>query len=186
MRNFDNANRDALNLPELPYRVHETDRLKLRDNDIASAVISVYELKNLFLYDYLQKEYPTVVKVKAESLIRGYIGNFNRFIKNFKADSNLPLVDPPDFRKNAPLPFVKNDKDATKTARKAYNEQQIAMEKRREDLRTYIETTYKIPYNAIPDDIREYLLAYHPPQYRTQVETIAVKLTVRNAISETK
>lgn len=156
-------------LPDLP----QNDTESFRHNDIPEGIISVYELKNLFLYDYLCQQ--KKITVRTEKLIRDYLRNFKRFVKDVK--ENNPdilslLITPPDFQKNKLLPYVKNDRKATKAARQKYNEQQTDMEDRRKRLSEGIESIYKIPYNAIPDDIREYLLGYQPPKYVQEVKKI--------------
>ena len=150
--------------PNLP----KDDTEKLRHNEVPDAVISVYELKNLFLYSYLHID----PKNSAERFVRNYTNRFKIFIKDVKNGTFPPLMTPPDYAKDY-NPFVKDNPDATRENRKVYCQQLKDMEARRDALRAALALPkYQIPYNAVPDDIREYLLAYQPPHYVKEVKKI--------------
>lgn len=134
------------------------------NNKIPNGIISIYELKNLFLYDFLHKN--------SEYFISQYIANFKAFINDLKSNQFQPLSKQPDFEKNKPLPFVKDNPAKTKQKRKEYKALLTTMEERRKKLHAEIEQKYKIPYHAVPDDIKEYLLAYLPTNYATKAKEI--------------
>ena len=148
-------------LPELP----------VRKNDQADAVISIHELRSLFLYDYLSKtpvqegSVDTYIQVDAESFIKDYIQRVRRFFHDVKAGNFPPLTSPPDYRKNEPPPFVRGNREETKKRRTQYNERQELIADRRQELNSILQERYGLSIRQIPSRIKEYLLAYKIPSF---------------------
>lgn len=133
-------------------------------NEKPDAIISTYELRNLFLYHYLYTK--GHIKIDAEVFIKNFIDKMGKLFNDIKSSALEPLFSPPDYKKNQPLPFVKGNKVETKKRRTAYKKQQQKIEDRRIQLDNLLRETYDIPLAYIPDAIKEYLLAYQPNGYK--------------------
>ena len=158
------------NLPDLDALLPESPQ----------AFISVYELRNLFFYQYLYIEHkkqrelnPNTVEdtikisTDAETFLKEYIQNIKKFLVDVAAGRFLPLVDRPHFEKKAKLPFNPYDKDQQKLDRVDFRKSKNEMELRREQLAELVKKDYGIMYGSIPNDIREYLLGYKATGYGT-------------------
>lgn len=160
---FENPNKMQYQDNTLPIIVAQ------KKSDAPDAFISNYELRNLFLYQYLHQQ--DKIQDSAEKFLTDYFSNIKRFLKDVKEGKFLPLTVPPDFTKNEKLPFKKDDIVGTKLLRQKYNDKQADMKTRRKVLEKRVFDDYKISYNSIPHDIREYLLAYNPVKYNFFAKT---------------
>ncbi len=129
------------------------------------AIISVYELHSMFLYDHLHKK--GWIETDTETYIQDFIKRLKQLMLDVKTGKFAPLKTPPDYTKNEKLPWVK-DKIKTKELRTEFKAVQNGMKTRREQLAADFKAQYNIPINAVPDALCEYLLAYHPPVYSEQ------------------
>ncbi len=104
------------------------------------AILSMYELQNLFLYDFLYKKLSENNKdgglVKTEGLIRNYIKTMRAFFKDVKSGAF-----PTDSFKNIRI-----------------------LKRRKEGLNQVLQKNYGISINNIPVDLRDFLLGVAPAQ----------------------
>ena len=121
-----------------------------QDNEQPDAFLSTYELQSLFLYDYFYKdETINTITESTESFIKHYMERIRLFLKEVK-DGKFALSDiPPQYKKGD----TESSEYAALQDRKA-----LLIEKLKAP-------PYHLELNAIPGDVREYLLAYLPPQY---------------------
>ncbi|MBC6994308.1 type VI-B CRISPR-associated RNA-guided ribonuclease Cas13b [Neolewinella lacunae] len=151
-------------LPKLP-----APKIKM-----AHAIISTYDLRGLFLYDYLSK-YSTgdpvsspYIPTDTETFIKDYIERLKRFFSDVKTGSFHALVAKPDQVKNEKLPFVKGDREATKAKRALFNDKQEVIKERKRKLDRILSEKYGLSIHNIPTKLKDYLLAYKTPPYRTR------------------
>lgn len=137
----------------------------------ADAIISTHELRGLFLYDYLSKTpvapgaAERIIPTDTETFIQDYIDRIKRFFRDVKEGNFPPLVTPPDYRKNEPLPWEKGKPEATREKRAQYRERQEGMNSRRQELGQILDEKYGLALHQIPSRLKEYLLAYKVPPF---------------------
>lgn len=134
------------------------------------ALISTHELRNLFLYHYLStskkdREGKPYIETDTETFIKDFIARMQTFFEDVKTGALQPLTAPPDYRKNPALPFDQGDRKATEKKRAAYRAQQDQIKARRQQLDELLKERYGLSASWIPDDLKEYLLAYMTPSY---------------------
>lgn len=154
-------------------------------NQKADAIISTYDLRGLFLYDYLHKltvggsPSGSYITTDAETFINDYLKRINQFFSDVKNGELQPLSDRPDHRKNEALPFVKGNREATKVKREAFNLRQEAISERKQELDELLSANYGLSIHNIPTKLKDYLLAYRTTPYRFRA---ADKLKQQQAI----
>lgn len=137
-------------------------------NEIPDAILSVYEIRNLFFYHYLYKQ--GLIERNAETFIRDHVDNLKKFLLDVHTGQFKPVAAPPDYKKNQPLPFVKGNPDETKKKRKEYRETEAKIEERKQLLDEQLKSSYRLSLKQIPKEIKEFLLAYRVPDYAFQVK----------------
>lgn len=128
------------------------------ENSKPDAIISVHELGNLFLYDYL---YPN-----AEEFIRTYLETLKQFFQDLKNKEILP-VSPADIpKKRVTKKDLKPRKKSKEIPYKIEESQKIADRKKR--LQQTLDEKYNgmLHWSFLPDEVVEYLIGYHPVAYR--------------------
>lgn len=135
----------------------------------ADAILSVYELQNLYLYHFLHKE--GNITISAEYFIQNYIKTFRKFIHDVKTKNFKPIEKKETFsRKKVTKALLKRP---LKSANFPYSAAEIADLKERKELLQknlddkYGKNTLKLSY--LPDVIVEYLLQYEDLDYREEV-----------------
>lgn len=124
------------------------------------AILSTYELPNLFFYQYLYDKTKNrfgkqLIAQSAEVFIRNYINEFKRFCKDVTSGVVKPIAEA-DFvkksrRPNEPI-SEKNEYDG---------KEWDTLEARKNDLQLMIDgSDYYVNQKDLPDAIREYLLGY--------------------------
>jgi len=140
---------------------------------LPNAILSTYELQNLFLYDYLYRTYKDqkVLARPADSFIRNYISSFHRFCKDVKSGKIQP-VSPHDFERLT---------EHTRSTTRDLGNREEELEIRKEALQKKKLDNYGLKVKNLPDALREYLLGY---KQETYTEIALNKL--RGKIQQTK
>jgi hypothetical protein len=133
---------------------------KLTRNTKPDAIISTYELPNLFVYAYLYKQ--KQIEVPPADYIQKYIDNINNCIS--------------DVQKKKILPAGKF------TLEKNRNQQENSqLNNRKEKLELLLHKKYSLKLSDLPDDIKYYLLGYKMKSQKKQA-----KLFFKNMDRKTK
>ena len=142
------------------------------NNEMADAVISTHELRDLFFYHCLHStpvregSEETYIQKDVETFIKDHIERVRSLLQDVKEERLQPLITPPDYRKNRPLPFIRNNKQKTKQLRDAYWKKEEEIEARKKQLEALLEERYGLSLGQIPRQMKEYLLAYQPSSYK--------------------
>lgn len=142
------------------------------NNEMPDAVISTHELRDLFFYHYLnttpirEGSEEAYIHLGAETFIKDHIERMRRLFRDVKEETLQPLIAPPDYRKNRPVPFVRGDREKTQKMRDAYWKKEREIEERKKQLDALLEERYQLSLGQVPGELKEYLLAYQPPSYK--------------------
>jgi hypothetical protein len=139
--------------------------------DAPTAIMSTYELQNLFLYQHLH--HAGFIEHDAPTFINDFVKKIQQLFADIKSGELVPnqnytflkyqkhLIEPKKWKTDKYEEFqVKIKEFAVKEAKN-----KALIERRRKELSREIETRYGIKRNALPDSIMEYLLGYKPAQY---------------------
>jgi hypothetical protein len=133
---------------------------KLTRNTKPDAIISTYELPNLFVYAYLHKQED--IEVPPTDYIQTYIDNINNCISDVQQKKLLPAG-------KFTLEKNRNQKE------------NLQLNKRKEKLELLLQERYSLKLSDLPDDIKYYLLGYKMKSQKKQA-----KLFFKNMDRKTK
>lgn len=143
-----------------------------------NAILSTYELQNLFFYHFLNRK--GWIKETAEEFILNYIKNLRRFLQDVQAGKIKPVAqgglerrreddfsekERPDWLKYKDDPVKSEELKAERDA--AIEARRVILETRKDKLQETL-NSYDLNLKDIPDEIREYLVGYETLEFKEE------------------
>ncbi|KAA6340367.1 hypothetical protein EZS27_011763 [termite gut metagenome] len=129
-------------LLKAPEKCSLTSSIPQKTNTAPSAILSTHELAALYLYNRLYKQ--GSADNSPASIIKKYIENFNRFIKDLQSGKSQP-VESGGFRR-----MRNSNRD---------EEERLKLQKAKQELQKQLDV-YELKVSYLPDACLEYLLSY--------------------------
>lgn len=136
----------------LPKIVKSGQHIEKVELDMPDAILSIHELGNFFLYDYLYRQ--GKIHQDIETFLKNYIQHFRDFCWKVNNGDIQPVCIPADFEKQ----YQQKGKDG-------YDENQKAQLKARQALFAQLMAKHGLLYASIPDRMREYLMGYQKEKW---------------------